>query len=259
MSAAEQLGNLRARMALTQLELAQDRLAKAHGKRAGVVRRQAVAQARAAVTKARTQLEHLAVQHRSAERLSLCGSAWKRQAMVERTAGDARAEQHAIEQMKHWYDRAEQAAAVSKTPAVFYPGLNRIAAELLIGARKKGWRGFDAKSLAAVRASLDEQIRDEPDFWSVVGKTELRLYEALAAGSVAAERAALERDLDDLHVRMDAPANWDSVLLQLEFVLPRYAERASRSEAAAATGLLDHVRQLRESQSDRSATMNSQT
>jgi hypothetical protein len=259
MSAAEQLGNLRARVALTQLELAQDRLAKAHGKRGGAVRRQAVAQARGAVTKARTQLESLALQHRSAERLSLCGSAWKRQAMVERAAGDAKAEQHAIEQMKHWYDRAERAAVVSKTPAVFYPGLNRIAAELLIGARKKGWRGFDAKSLAAVRASLDEQIRDEPDFWSVVGKTELQLYQALAAGSVAAERATLERDLDDLHVRMDAPANWDSVLLQLELVLPRYAEGASRAEATAATGLLDHVRQLRDRQSDRSAAMNSQT
>jgi hypothetical protein len=256
MSAAEQLGNLRARSALARLEQAQDRLAKAHGKRAGGVRRQAVAQARAAVTKARTQLESLAVQHRSAERLSLCGSAWKRQAMVERSAGDPKAEQHAIEQMKLWYERAEQAAAISKTPALFYPGLNRIAAELLIGARKKGWPGFDAKSLDVVRASLDEQIRDEPDFWSVVGKTELRLYEALAAGTVAAERESLERELDDLHVRMEAPANWDSVLVQLEFVLPRYAERASKAEASAATGLLGFVRQLRDRKPERVEVLN---
>ena len=258
MSAAEQLGNLRARVALSQLAEAQDRLAKAHGKRAGAVRRQAVSQARAAITKARTQLERLAEQHTSAERLSLCGSAWKRQAMVERAAGDAKGEQHAIEQMQHWYERAEKAARSHKGPALFYPGLNRVAAELLSGLRRKGWRGFDPKSLDAVRESLDRQIRDDPDFWCVVGKTELRLYEALAAGALAGERASIERELDDLHVRMDAPTHWDSVLVQLDFVLARYAELASRAEAAAATGLLDHVRQLAARQSRESEVLNHQ-
>ena len=150
---------------------------------------------------------------------------------------------------------AEQAAAAHRGPALFYPGLNRVAAELLIGSRKKGWGGFDAKSLDPVRASLDEQIRVEPDFWSVVGKTELRLYETLAAGALAAERASIEHELDDLHVRMDAPANWDSVLVQLDFVLPRYAERASKAEAAAATGLLKHVRQLRDQKSERAEVL----
>jgi hypothetical protein len=172
--------------------------------------------------------------------------------MIERSAGDAAAEQHAIEQMRHWYERAERAAAATHMErAVFYPGLNRIAAELLLGLRKKAWRGFDARSVAAVRASLDEQIRDEPDFWCVVGKTELRLYEVLAAGSLASERESIEHELDDLHVRMDAPANWDSALVQLEFVLPRYAERASKTEASAATALLSHVRQLRDQKTER--------
>ena len=250
MSAAEQLANLRARVALSQLEQAQDTLAKAHGKRAGAVRRQAVAKARAAVTKARNELENLADQHRSAERLSLCGSAWKRQAMVERAAGDAKAEEYAIDRMRHWYERAEQAAAGPDAPALFYPGLNRMAAELLLGQRRKGWRGFDERSVDKVRASLEEQIRDDPDFWCVVGKTELRLYETLAAGELAPARASFERELDDLHVRMDAPPAWDSVLVQLDFVLPRYADRASKAEAAAATALLEHVRQLRDSKSN---------
>ena len=177
-------------------------------------------------------------------------SAWKRQAMVERAAGDAKAEEYAIDRMRHWYERAEQAAAGPDAPALFYPGLNRVAAELLLGQRRKGWRGFDERSIDKVRASLEEQIRDEPDFWCVVGKTELRLYETLAAGELAPARASFERELDDLHVRMDAPPAWDSVLVQLDFVLPRYADRASKAEAAAATALLEHVRQLRGSKSN---------
>ena len=55
-----------------------------------------------------------------------------------------------------------------------------MAAELIVEANAPEWPGFDARGVQEVRDSLIAKTRDDPDFWSVVGVTDLRLYEALA-------------------------------------------------------------------------------
>ena len=93
----------------------------------------------------------------------------------------------------------------------------------------------------AVRASLVAKARDDPDFWSVVGLTELRTYVAIADRKLARELDLILDELADLHARVSAPSEWGSVLDQLRFVLPKYAARASAAEGTAVATLMTHL------------------
>ena len=48
-------------------------------------------------------------------------------------------------------------------------------------------------------------------------------------------------EFDDLYARVSAPSEWSSVLDQLCFVLPKYAERASAAEKKAIATLTAHL------------------
>ncbi len=68
-----------------------------------------------------------------------------------------------------------------------------------------------AADLAAIRESLAGRVAVSPDFWSVVGQTELKMYEAVAAGSLAAVHEPLRREFSEHHQRVSAPHLWGSV------------------------------------------------
>ena len=46
--------------------------------------------------------------------------------------------------MKVRYANAEKLARTSNDPRLFYPALNRMAAELIVDCARPGWRGFDS-------------------------------------------------------------------------------------------------------------------
>jgi hypothetical protein len=69
----------------------------------------------------------------------------------------------------------------------------------------------------------------------------LRAYQAIAAGRLAAALDSILGEYDDLHNRVDARSMWSSVLDQVRFVLPKYAERASAAERKAADKLMRHL------------------
>ena len=162
-------------------------------------------------------------------------------ALVESLANEPGAEAKAIANMKVRYANAETLARAVHDPRLFYPALNRMAAELIVDGAKPGWRGFDAAALAEVSANLAATTRDDPDFWSVVGLTELRLYEAIAGRRLARELDAIVGEYRDLHCRVSAPTHWSSVLDQVSFVLPKYKLRARAAEKQAAEALLKHL------------------
>jgi hypothetical protein len=254
MRATEQLANLRARVALEMAEKFSRRLDRLRARTPRATARElakaqetldaVITKARSETDAARALLEPIAAERPSLERLSLCGSAWKRRAMIERIAGDSSAEDRATSRMKVWYERAEQLASERRDPLLYYPALNRMAAELVVDAKKRTWGGFDRDALAAVRENLDTKTRDDPDFWSVAGRTELKLYEALAREALVVDGGAIKAEYDDLWARVRAFGDWDSVNVQLRFVLPKYVERTSAAERAAATDLMGHVRRL---------------
>jgi hypothetical protein len=216
----EQLGNLRVRQAsaITHPGRARDEIAAAL-----------------------RMLEQAAALHSTVERESLCGSAWKRLAMLEAAARRPSDEAKAVQNMKIHYGRAEALARADNDPELFYPALNRMAAELVIDAGKPRWRKFDRTAVDDARASLVAKTRDDPDFWSVVGLTELRIYLAIADRKLAGELDVILGELDDLYTRVSAPSEWSSVLDQLRFVLPKYAARASAAERKAIATLTTHL------------------
>ena len=162
----EQLGNLRARQAWEAAEHAERgfaphaarpargkasrkpknaKAATAHRDKAVEERDAAFDAARAEIVAALDMLERLAKLQPTIERESLCGSAWKRMALLEAHAKRPSAETKAIMNMKLRYANAETLARASNHPQVFYPALNRMAAELIVDAARPGWRGFDQR------------------------------------------------------------------------------------------------------------------
>jgi hypothetical protein len=237
MRAAEQLANLRARAAWEAAERA------AHAPAAA--RREAFREARAGIGAAIALLARLVVPASTMERESLLGSAYKRLAMVEALAKDAAAEQRALQGMQRHYGRAERLGRRQRLRDVYYPAMNSMAAELVLDGARKDWPGFDARRLRAVRRSLAEKLRDEPDFWSVVGQGELRMLLAIASGTLADAVGAIVRHFGDVAERMPAPGNWGSVHDQAALVLRGYMGRSTPAEAAAAQRLLGRLRALR--------------
>jgi hypothetical protein len=97
-----------------------------------------------------------------------------------------------------------------------------------------------------VRESLRETAAAEPDFWSSVGQIELRVLEAVCAGALAADAAAVAEKLRDLKARVPAPSMWDSVHTEARFTLEPYRalHKAGSPEHRAAGSLLAELKAM---------------
>jgi hypothetical protein len=114
--------------------------------------------------------------------------------------------------------------------------MNRIAAQLGLPDADSRSAAMDAQTLEAIRGSLSST---PPDFWSVVGHTELDMYVAIAAGQLAQHVDSLVNDFGRHHERVGSRRMWGSVLDDATFVLSRYQRVASPGEQRAAGRLLD--------------------
>jgi tetratricopeptide (TPR) repeat protein len=164
------------------------------------------------------------------ERASLYGSSYKRLAMLEAKAGRSDAEKKAIEHMLERYTEAETIAR-DKKGTIFYPAMNRIAAQLALSMP------LDPDYVTEVRQSLKSA---EPDFWSVVGQTELDLIEAVAAGALSKTVKDLVDEFKAHYERVENPRWWGSVLDNATFLL---SCAAAQAEFVAAQQLLDLLAQ----------------
>jgi tetratricopeptide (TPR) repeat protein len=197
----------------------------------------AVGRARQKLKEAITLLEKVVALKPTMERESLCGSAYKRLLMIADNSGGRGAGQ-ALEQIRAHYTKAEELGREQQLPDLFYPALNRFAAELCLKTGSSAVQVLAAADVAAIRQELETKARRDPDFWCISGQAELRIYEALDSGTLASERAAIEADFADLYLRAPKETGWLSVRDQARFVLTRYARRMRGREATAATALL---------------------
>ncbi|CAD5373490.1 CHAT domain-containing protein [Rubrivivax sp. A210] len=218
----EQLGNLRVRDAA-----AAGRRARPQSK--------AWAAALQAIAEAGADLQTLADTLPTVERLCLCGSAAKRRAMMLASAGgpDAQALQAARQAAFDAYAKAEALAADKAPQDLFYPGLNRIAAALVLQGA-----GCALEATEPVRQSLRLRRASAPGFWSEVAQIEFEWLMAVAGGHLAESLDALRAAFVELHLRADARSDWQSVADQADFVLEPHAAAASDEEAAAARELM---------------------
>jgi triacylglycerol esterase/lipase EstA (alpha/beta hydrolase family) len=180
----------------------------------------------AAVKQAESALDRLETLNRlepSAERASLCGSASKRLCLLHRERGDEAVAEQALARMEKHYRSAWRPEAA----APFYAATNVLAAHVSAG------KPLDAVLFDEVRAIVQRQILQAPDFWSVVAEAELEFWRAGAAGEVAARRESLLAAFADLHGRLASSSNWKSVRDQSHFVSRSWL-RNDRNEAEKA-------------------------
>jgi hypothetical protein len=229
--AAEQLGNLRARVAEE---------AVADPRKRGSDPAAALEGARGEIRGALDLLRAVNAVQPSIERESLCGSAWKRLAMVELLAEAPDQAQQAIAGMKEAYLRAEALARQKGDPDLYYPALNGMVAELIVDGARDGWTGFAPDRLAEVQTSLEKRTQNAPDFWSFVSLIDLRLYQAIAGSRLASERTEIEGLYQQLHERVRSSRDWASVRDQVRFLLSARRSWAN-AEQSALQALLERL------------------
>ena len=176
------------------------------------------------------------------ERASLIGSVYKRRALVDGVAGRRARVQQDLRQMRAAYQDAQKVGEKGGATDVYYPIANRLTADVALHAGTGRSRSLDREMATLLRKSLQARSATDPDFWSVVGETELDQYEALAARKLAPVRKQLSRAYEDLHKRVTATRMWASVYDTACLVLPNYASRATGKERAAANELLAQLR-----------------
>jgi hypothetical protein len=259
--AAEQLANVRGRLAWEIVDKAvrqvDDAKARARGggqrtkQRAAAARARAHAERslRAAIKRADTLIEQslelltkLITVGPTMERASLIGSAYKRRALVDGAAGRRARIRRDLEEMRASYRHAQDLGEQMGAADVYYPAANRLTADVALHAGTKRWRALDKETAGKVRKSLQAKSATDPDFWSVVGETELDQYDALARRKLAPALKELLRAYEDLHKRVTATRLWASVYDTACLVLPNYAGRATGRERTAANELLSVLR-----------------
>jgi tetratricopeptide (TPR) repeat protein len=230
LAAIEQLANIRIRAALNRADEA--------GRSAG-----AVAAARKEIEEGLALLDSLTAVSRTFERENLYGSTYKRIALLEAAAGREEAARKAIDQMRQHYGAAETMARTAPPEQasrleLFYPAMNRIAAQLALGNASTSAEVMDDETVTAIRASM---LAATPNFWSVVGQTELDMYVALSRGGLAQALGDLHRKFSDHHAQVSGPRMWASVLDTARLVLSAYQKGAPHAEAEAAGRVLEHL------------------
>jgi tetratricopeptide (TPR) repeat protein len=233
LAAIEQLANLKVRRAWEQ--------AMTSNVKSG----SAVQNARREIAEAMVLLDTLLSVGATLERESIYGSAYKRLASIEAAAGREDKEIEAISKMKDHYTAAEEIARSSTSDAakasMYYPAMNRIAAQLALEGGTSRATSLNAETLAVIRRSM---LAAPIDFWSVVGQTELKMYGSVLAGTLEKDVSRLIEEFRDHHSRVSAPKRWASVLDNASFVLLKYKKRAISGEAAAAGRLLEQFARL---------------
>ncbi len=236
MKAAEQYGNLAARLAYEQV--------RPGGKR--VPSTKDLAQAQSMAHGALLQLRTVATSRPTPETLSLVGSACKRLVMIEQMmAGEpARAAVAAhLAEMLQSYEHAARLARDGNAKDWFYPAQNLLAAEVR-------QRLLDAKApepRALLRKEVEQQLRKgldtDRDGWNRLGLIELRLHDALLADSATALEAIM-RSHAELYKTLPAPRLWATVADQIDFLAGGPA--AARGKGSAMSRLVALVRSFAE-------------
>lgn len=190
------------------------------------------------------QLERLTAVNPTLERESLLGSAYKRLTMIEWRAGRKNDAQTALDKAIEHYRVAEATATRQGAINPYHPAKNGISAEMRAAFLAKRLPELTDDRMKAVADSMLKAATDNPDFWSVVGQTELMMLAALAKGQLASAEPALATGLRALKARVPSPRMWDSVYNEALFTLEPYMAMASPVEKNAAQSLLETLKAL---------------
>jgi len=242
-----QMSNIKVRQALKRLNQAEDDFSFQSPNQVSVDQYQQMLQESREIIQHETKaLQQLVTIAPTMELLCICGSAHKRLAMLERKAGDAVAEQKALEAMRDSYWQAEEFGYKASLNGVFYAALNRMAADCVLKVGEAGWSGFEPGELNRIRQILAQKNQDEPDFWGLCAVTELEIYELVGnCNQRLTDRIVkIRTDFSDLYGRVKDSGQWQSLSDQMELVLQPYIKvklPVDPAEADSAKSLLEMI------------------
>ena len=190
------------------------------------------------------RLGRLAALRKTVERCSLLGSGYKRLSMAFDRAGQPDRAKAALAAAVSHYADAEEVARASGADNLYYPAKNCISAQVRTALLAGHLPSLDPGRLKAVSDSMQANATAKPDFWSVVGQTELLILQALGEGQLAPALDGITASLTDLKGRVAAPKSWDSVDNEAQFTLLPYLAFAKGAEKKAAQNLLDLLRRM---------------
>ena len=177
-------------------------------------------------------LEKVLAVGRTYERENLLGSGWKRMTLTLSALQGRQVEARAaLDKAALHYRGADDTARKSGDIKRFYAAKNWLDAEVrgaLLGEQPP--QLADAR-IQDVRDALQLAIAKDPDFWSVVGQTELDILVSLVRGRLDQDGPRFIATLCELKVRVPSTRMWDSVWNQARFVLEPCLSRKDQSEA----------------------------
>jgi len=198
------------------------------------------------------ELEKLAAVQTTIERGAGLGSAYKRLTMLEWQSG-RKAEAHAaLVKAIESYAGAEAMARRLKVDNLFYPAKNGISCELRAAFVTGKPAQIAEQRIRDVAESLQNAAVAKPDFWSVVGLTELRVLSALARRDLAGIVGEVVDQVRELKGRVPSLGKWDSVYNEARFTLLPYQALSglAANEKSAAQTLLATLAELAGSKGD---------
>jgi tetratricopeptide (TPR) repeat protein len=241
--ALEQWCNMTVRLAAARAEVARQQWERDGDVQAFVP---VVAAALPAFDRADAELSRLAAIHLTYERANLLGSVWKRRAIVayavSRVAPSTAAEvelriarMKTVEHCRH----AEGLALQQGLEDLYYPLLNRMTAEAMLDLDKPA-HPADEDGVEQVQNSLERKIAQDPDFWALAQRQELKLYQGLCQRNIAAQSEEVKRGFRELRSRIRLKRSWSTLRDQTWFTLRPYASSAQISalESKAADDLI---------------------
>lgn len=204
-----------------------------------------------------TKLEQLLEIKKTPERYALCGSAYKRLAMIARLAGTRKEEKAALEQMLASYEYAEKLdTSDTSTRNKTYFLQNVLYASFVIGAFDDNWKGLEVASINELRDRFVQARAEDTNFWSEVGIIETRMLSLINKSLVPRRKISsaefdsgidqIIRQFKDLHDRVQSREKWSSVADQMAFVTQGYGRRVSKhaSEEKIDSGKVDELAEM---------------
>jgi hypothetical protein len=215
--AAEQLANVRVR-------LAWDRVSNINGSALSNEEQERLTTATGEIESEIASLQLLMQLRPTLELGGLLGSAFKRLAMVAAKAGNDKVERDACAKMRAAYISAE-GYGTKDSLDLFYPAWNRLVADAIAMAGRAKGKQLDPTRVSEYRKMLARKSELDEDFWSAVAEFELKMIEAVAAGTLATAAEPLTKDFCRLAERVPATWMWGSVHDNSTFVLDVYRRR----------------------------------
>jgi pimeloyl-ACP methyl ester carboxylesterase len=177
----------------------------------------------------------------TAERMSLLGSACKRQSMIEHNSAGKR---RALQEMGRYYQRALDISLERAGVSDPYYSLNTLVVQVLSHAldRRIQLPADLQGQLEGFESAANRKNESEPNFWSEIVPAECLLVRSLAAGSLDKNQAEIVSRYQRAQTRGASSREFRSVLEHLDFLLSILESLSKKQQHARQIKALEVIR-----------------